>query len=140
MFNIPQNIFWIIIAVISVLGFIIMVMQWRRVKLDHTSVEYLDKLSELKKLDLKYDYLESLKFAKTKPSISKNQQEQLLKIRGNPYQIIQEIKYLQKNVDKEVKSLKKEEPYQKIQKSLLNLEYKKDEIEKDFRKTLKRYY
>ena len=52
MVAIEQNVFYIIIAAIVVVGLIIALMQWRRVREAQTNVEFLTKQAELKKIEL----------------------------------------------------------------------------------------
>ena len=52
MVAIDQNIFYIIIAAIVVVGLIVALMQWRRVREAQTNVEFLTKQAELKKIEL----------------------------------------------------------------------------------------
>jgi len=57
--TIPENIFYIIIAVIAVIGIIIVFMQWRRVREAQTNVEFLEKQAQLRKIELVEKDLES---------------------------------------------------------------------------------
>ena len=54
--TIPQNLFYIIIAFIAVIGLIVALMQWRRVRESQTNVMFLEKQAELRKNN-KIDYL-----------------------------------------------------------------------------------
>ncbi len=79
---IPQNVFYIIIAVIIVVGVIVALMQWRRVREGQTNVEFLTKQAELKKIDLVEKDLESKRMMND-IVLPKEQQEKLTKIREN---------------------------------------------------------
>ena len=57
--QIPQNIFYIIIAVIVIIGLIFLILQWRRVKVSQNNVAFLAKQAELRKIELVERDLES---------------------------------------------------------------------------------
>ena len=59
MMAIDQNVFYIVIAVIVVVGLIVALMQWRKVREAQTNVEFLTKQAELKKIELVERDLES---------------------------------------------------------------------------------
>ena len=52
MVAIDQNVFYIVIAAIVVIGLIMALMQWRRVREAQTNVKFLTKQAELKKIEL----------------------------------------------------------------------------------------
>jgi len=59
MMAIDQNVFYIVIAVIVVVGLIVALMQWKKVREAQTNVEFLTKQAELKKIELVERDLES---------------------------------------------------------------------------------
>ena len=50
--HIPQNIFFIIIAAIVVVGLIFLIIQWRRVRVATNNIKSLTKQAELRKIEL----------------------------------------------------------------------------------------
>ena len=73
---IPQNVFWIIVAVIAVAGLAVAFMQWRRVREAQSNVEFLARQAELKKIELVERDLEA-KRTMSNVVLPKDQQEKL---------------------------------------------------------------
>ena len=80
MVAIDQNVFYIVIAAIVVVGLIVALMQWRRVREAQTNVEFLTKQAELKKIELVERDLESKRMM-SDIVLPKDQQEKLTNIR-----------------------------------------------------------
>ena len=126
---IPQNVFWIIIAVIVVIGIIIALMQWRRVRESQSNVEFLAKQAELKKIELVERDLES-KRVMSNVILPKDQQERLSQIRGNTSDLMQKSGYLHSEISERVTRLEAKTEYAKLQKLLGDIEKKETELEK----------
>ena len=77
---IPQNLFYIIIAVIAVVGLIFALIQWRRVRQAQSNVNFLTKQAELRKIELVERDLESKRMMRD-IVLPKDQQENLSMIR-----------------------------------------------------------
>ena len=90
--TIPQNVFLIIIAVIAVVGVIIVLMQWRRVREAQSNVEFLAKQAELKKIELVERDLES-KRRMGNISLTREEQEKLSAIRKNTSDLMIKVHY-----------------------------------------------
>lgn len=86
--NIPQNIFWLIIAVIGVITIIIIVLQWRRVREAQSNVEFLQKQGELKKIELVEKDLEAKRMMENVLPLPQEQQEKLGQIRDETSKLI----------------------------------------------------
>lgn len=127
--TIPQNVFWIIIAVIVVIGIIIALMQWRRVRESQSNVEFLAKQAELKKIELVERDLES-KRVMSNVILPKDQQERLSQIRGNTSDLMQKSGYLHSEISERVTRLEAKTEYAKLQKLLGDIEKKETELEK----------
>ncbi len=126
---IPQNVFWIVIAVIVVIGIIIALMQWRRVRESQSNVEFLAKQAELKKIELVERDLES-KRVMSNVVLPKDQQERLSQIRGNTSDLMQKSGYLHSEISERVTRLEAKTEYAKLQKLLEDIEKKETELEK----------
>ena len=81
MVAIDQNVFYIVIAAIVVVGLIVALMQWRRVREAQTNVEFLTKQAELKKIELVERDLESKRMM-SDIVLPKDQQEKLNSYKG----------------------------------------------------------
>ncbi|AEG19266.1 MAG: hypothetical protein K8E24_000955 [Methanobacterium paludis] len=127
--TIPQNVFWIIIAVIVIVGVIIAFMQWRRVREAQSNVEFLAKQAELKKIELVERDLES-KRVMSNVILPKDQQERLSQIRGNTSDLMQKSGYLHSEISERVTRLEAKTEYAKLQKLLGDIEKKETELEK----------
>ncbi len=126
---IPQNVFYIIIAVIIVVGVIVALMQWRRVREGQTNVEFLTKQAELKKIDLVEKDLESKRMMND-IVLPKEQQEKLTKIRENTSDLMHKAGYLHNEINERVTRLEAQTEYAKLEKLLMDIEKKEQELEK----------
>jgi Flp pilus assembly protein TadB len=127
--TIPQNVFLIIIAVIAVVGLIIVLMQWRRVREAQSNVEFLAKQAELKKIELVERDLES-KRRMGNISLTREEQEKLSAIRKNTSDLMQKAGYLHSEINERVSRLEVQTEYAKLQKLLTDIEKKEKELEK----------
>lgn len=127
--TIPQNIFLIIIAVIAVVGLIVVLMQWRRVREAQSNVEFLAKQAELKKIELVERDLES-KRRMSNISLTREEQEKLSAIRKNTSDLMQKAGYLHSEINERVNRLEVQTEYAKLQKLLADIEKKEKELEK----------
>jgi len=92
MVAIEQNVFYIVIAAIVVVGLIIALMQWRRVREAQTNVEFLTKQAELKKIELVERDLESKRMM-SDIVLPKDQQEKLTHIMENTSDLMHKAGY-----------------------------------------------
>jgi hypothetical protein len=129
MVAIEQNIFYIIIAAIIVVGLIVGLMQWRRVRESQTNVEFLTKQAELKKIELVERDLESKRMMQD-IILPKDQQEKLSKIRENTSNLMSKTGYLHSEINERVNRLEATTEYFKLQKLLKDIEEKEMEFEK----------
>lgn len=127
--TIPQNVFLIIIAVIAVVGLIVVLMQWRRVREAQSNVEFLAKQAELKKIELVERDLES-KRRMGNISLTREEQEKLSAIRKNTSDLMQKAGYLHSEINERVSRLEVQTEYAKLQKLLADIEKKEKELEK----------
>lgn len=126
---IDQNVFYIIIAAIVVVGLIVALMQWRRVREAQTNVEFLTKQAELKKIELVERDLESKRMM-SDIVLPKDQQEKLTHIRENTSNLMNKAGYLHSEINERVNRLEAKTEYIKLQKLLLDIGEKEKELEK----------
>ncbi len=129
MVAIDQNVFYIVIAAIVVVGLIIALMQWRRVREAQTNVEFLTKQAELKKIELVERDLESKRMMGD-IVLPKNQQEKLTHIRENTSDLMHKTGYLNSEINERVNRLEAKTEYIKLQKLLMDIEEKEKNLEK----------
>jgi hypothetical protein len=128
--TIPQNIFYIIIAAIVLIAVIVATMQWRKVRESQSNVEFLQKQSELKKIELVEKDLENKRLVENVFPLPKDQQEQLSNIRRDTSDLMQKVGYLHSEVNERVTRLEARTEYAKLEKLLKDIEKKEKEIEK----------
>ena len=129
MVAITQNEFYIIIAAIVVVGLIIALMQWRRVREAQTNVEFLTKQAELKKIELVERDLESKRMM-SDIVLPKDQQEKLTNIRATTSDLMHKAGYINNEINERIDRLEAKTEYAKLQKLLMDIEEKEKELEK----------
>jgi len=127
--QIPQNISYIIIAAIAVVGLIFVLLQWRRVKISQINITFLTKQAELRKIELVERDLES-KRVMNDIVLPKNQQEKLSQIKENTSDLMQKAGYIHNEINERVDHLETTTEYIKLQKLLTDIEEKEKELEK----------
>jgi hypothetical protein len=126
--NIPQNIFFIILAAIAVVGLIFLIIQWRRVRVATTNVNFLEKQAELRKIELVEKDMES--YGTMNHKASKNDDEKLVLTKEYASDTMQKVRYLNSEINNRVDHLESTTEYQKIQNLLTDIGNKEDELEK----------
>ena len=132
MMAIDLNVFYIVIAVIVVVGLIVALMQWRKVREAQTNVEFLTKQAELKKIELVERDLE-FKRMMNDIILPKDQQEKLTNIRENTSSLMNKAGYLHGEINERVNRLEAKTEYIKLQKLLMDIEEKEKELENKFK-------
>jgi type VI protein secretion system component VasK len=125
--NIPDNVFYIIIAVITLVAIIVILIQWRRVRKSKSQVKYLEKQAEHKKIEMVEKDLEPIHLMIGLPE---SQQEQLAKIRNNTGKMLRNVGFLQTELNERITRVELSKEYMKLQKVLEEIEKKEKEIEK----------
>ncbi len=128
--TIPQNVFYIIIAVIAVVGLIVALMQWRRVRESQSNVQFIEKQAELKKIELVERDLESKRMMENVFPLPKDQQERLSEIRKTTSEIMHKTGYLHGEVNERVTRLEARTEYIKLQQLLEEIDKKEKELDK----------
>jgi len=126
---IPQNLFYIIIAVIAVVGLIFALIQWRRVRQAQSNVNFLTKQAELRKIELVERDLESKRMM-IDIVLPKDQQENLSMIRNSTSNLMQKTGYLNSEINERVDRLEATSEYIKLQKLLMDMDEKEKEFER----------
>ena len=126
--NIPQNIFLIILAAIAVVGLIFLIIQWRRVRVATTNVNFLEKQAELRKVELVEKDMESHGLKNHKASTEDD--EKLFLIKEYNSDTMQKVRYLNSEINNRVDHLESTTEYQKIQNLLTDIGDKEEELEK----------
>ncbi len=135
--TIPENIFYIIIAVIAVIGIIVVFMQWRRVREAQTNVEFLEKQAQLRKIELVEKDLESKRMMENVIPLPKEQQERLSDIRKSTSDLMNQAGFLHSEINERVTRLEARTEYLKLQKLLQDIEKKEQELDKKSGKNIK---
>lgn len=135
--TIPENIFYIIIAVIAVIGIIIALMQWRRVREAQSNVQFLERQAELRKIELVEKDLESKRMMENVIPLPKEQQERLSEIRKSTSELMHQAGYLHGEINERVTRLEARTEYLKLQKLLQDIEKKEQELDKKTKKSIK---
>ncbi len=126
--NIPQNIFFIILAAIAVIGLIFLIIQWRRVRVATTNVNFLEKQAELRKIELVEKDMESYGMMNHKASTNDDEKLVLTKVYASD--TMQKVGYLNSEINNRVDHLESTTEYQKIQNLLTDIGDKEEELEK----------
>ncbi len=131
---IPQNIFFLILAVIALIAIIVVVIQWRRVRETQNNIVLMEKQIELKKVSLVEKDLESKRLMETAIPLPKDQQENLAKIRRSTSELMHEVGYLHSEISERLARLETQTEYKKLQKMLSDIEQKEAELNKNVKK------
>lgn len=127
--HITQNMFYLILAAIAVVGLIVLMIQLIRVRNSSKKVHILSKEAELKKLKLVEIDMESYKSLDGK-GLSKNRKEKLNLTKINRSNIMNKIGRFNNEIDYNVNHLESTTEYRKIQNRIMHIDNKKDEIDK----------
>jgi hypothetical protein len=128
--TIPENIFYIIIVVIAVVGLIVALMQWRRVRESQSNVQFLERQADLRKIELVEKDLESKRMMENVIPLPQEQQERLSKIRKNTSELMNQAGYLHGEINERVTRLEARTEYLKLQKLLQDIEKKEQELDR----------
>lgn len=135
--TISENVFYIIIVVLAVIGLIVALMQWRRVREAQSNVQFLEKQAELRKIELVEKDLESKRMMENVIPLPKEQQERLSEIRKSTSELMHQAGYLHGEINERVTRLEARTEYLKLQKLLQDIEKKEQELDKKTKKSIK---
>ena len=127
--HITQNMFYIILAAIAVVGLIVLIIQFRSVRKSTKRVNALSKESELKKVQLVEIDMKSSQI-RDGNGLSKNENGRLNLKKINRSNLISKIGHFNNEIDYRVDNLESTREYLKIQNRIKDLDRRKDEFEK----------
>ncbi len=126
--HITQNMFYIILAAIAVVGLIVLIVQFRRVRKSTKKVDILSKEAEIKKLQLVEVDMESYRM--NGKALSKKQNEVLNLSKINRSNLMSKIGHFNNEINYRVDNLESTKEYRKIQNRIMTINEKEDEFEK----------
>jgi hypothetical protein len=135
--TIPDNVFYIVIAVIALIAIIFVLIQWRRVRESQSQVLYLEKQAENKKIEMVEKDLEQKRLVENLIGLPESQQEQLSQIRSDTGKMLRKVGFLQTELNERITRLETRNEYMQLQKLLEEIEKKEKEIEKKSEKQIK---
>jgi len=124
--QIPQNIFYIIIAALVVIGMIFVILQLRRVKVSKNNVAFLTKQAELRKIELVDRDLESKNMNNDLVLNKKN----LSQLKENTSDVMIKAEYINNEINERVNHLESTTEYMKLQNLFNDIENKEKELDK----------
>ena len=124
--QIPQNIFYIIIAALVVIGMIFVILQLRRVKVSKNNVAFLTKQAELRKIELVDRDLES----KNMNNDIVLNQKNLSQLKENTSDVMIKAEYINNEINERVNHLESTTEYMKLQNLFNDIENKERELDK----------
>ena len=127
--HITQNMFYIILAAIAVIGLIVLIIQFRSVRNSSKKVNVLSKEAELKKLQLVKIDMKSSQIMNGKDS-SKNENSKLNLKKITRSSLMSHIGHFNNEIDYRVDHLESTREYLKIQNRIKDLDRRTDEFEK----------
>ena len=131
--HITQNIFYIILAAIAVVGLIVLIIQFRRVRNSTKKVNALSKEAELKKLKLVEIDMEKSRIMNGN-DFSKNGNDRINLTKIDRSNILSSIGHFNSEIDRRIDNLDSIREYLKIQNSIKNLDQRKDKLGQKSRK------
>jgi hypothetical protein len=131
--NLTQNMFYIILAAIVVVGLISLVIQWRRVSVSKTNVNFLSKQAELRKMELVERDMESNWMMKD-IDFHKNQKGKEVFIEENTSGMMKKAVSLNNEINNRVNNFELTTEYLKIQKLIKDIDEKEGDVDHEAEK------
>ena len=130
----PENIIFIIIAAIALIAVVLVVIQWRKVKISEHDLAVLEKQIELKKITMVEKDMESKRLMETGLPLAKDKQEKLTELRKNTSELLNDVGYMQTQVSERLARLEAQTELTKLQKMLAEIEDKEKRLNKTSQK------
>lgn len=130
----PENIIFIIIAAIALIAVVLVVIQWRKVKISEHDLAVLEKQIELKKITMVEKDMESKRLMETGIPLAKDKQEKLTELRKNTSELLNDVGYMQTQVSERLARLEAQTELTKLQKMLAEIEEKEKRLNKTSQK------
>ena len=131
--HITQNMFYIILAAIAVVGLIVLIIQFRRVRNSTKKVNALTKEAELKKIKLVEIDMEKSKIMNGN-GLSKNENGRINLTKIDRSNLLSNIGHFNNEIDRRIDNLDSIREYLKIQNGIKDLDRRKDILEKKSRR------
>ncbi|MDR3222181.1 MAG: hypothetical protein LBT66_00400 [Methanobrevibacter sp.] len=125
---IPEQIFILIIVVISVVTIIIVVGHWKNIKKSSNTIKLIEKEIELKKISMVEKDIETKRLMENRIALPKEQEDRLLDIRNSTTDILGDVGYLHNEVNERLARLEAQTEQKKLEKILNNIEKKEKEL------------
>ncbi|MCC7553921.1 MAG: hypothetical protein KO202_05480 [Methanobacteriaceae archaeon] len=127
-FNIPEQVFILVLVVIIAIVLIIIFIQWRNVSQSKNSVELLEKEIELKKMSMVEKDLESKRLMENPIQLPKEQEENLSAIRESTNQVRSDVGFLHTEINERLARLEAQTEQKKLEKMLKEIERKEKRL------------
>lgn len=130
----PENIVFIIIAAIALIAVVLVVIQWRKVKVSEHDLAVLEKQIELKKINMVEKDMDSKRLMDNGLPLPKDKQEKLAEIRKNTSDLLTDVGYMQTQVSERLARLEAQTELTKLQKMLADIEEREKKLDKNSQK------
>lgn len=127
-FEIPFQMFIIILAVIVCIVLIVIMIQWRKVRQSQNSVKLLEQEIELKKMSMVEKDLESKRLMENPIPLPKEQEENLSSIRESTKHVRNEVGFLHNEINERLARLEAQTEQKKLEKMLKEIERKEKKL------------
>ncbi|GAA5819627.1 MAG: conserved hypothetical protein [Methanobrevibacter sp. CfCl-M3] len=125
---IPQQVFILLVAIISDIVIIIVVGHWKNVRKSSNAIELIEKEIELKKINMVEKDIETKRLMENRLSLPKEQEDKLLNIRNSTTDILGDVGYLHNEVNERLARLEAQAEQKKLEKVLKDIERKEKEL------------
>ena len=126
----PENIVFIIIAAIALIAVVLVVIQWRKVRISEHDLAVLEKQIELKKISMVEKDMESKRLMETGLPLAKDKQEKLAALRKDTSDLLGDVGFMQSQVSERLAHLEAQTELTKLQKMLAEIEEKEKKLGK----------
>jgi hypothetical protein len=131
--NLTQNMFYITLAAIVVVGLISLIIQWRRVSVSKTNINFLSKQAELRKMELVERDMESNWMMKD-IDLHTNKKGKEVFIEENTSGMMKKAVSLNNEINNRVNNFELTTEYLKIQKLIKDIDEKEVDVDHEAEK------
>jgi Tfp pilus assembly protein PilN len=128
--TIPDQMFFLIIAVIAAIVLIIIVFQWKSIANSKNSILLLEKEIELKKMSMVEKDIESKRLMDNPIPLPQDQQDRLSEIRQSTTEARSRVGFLHSEINERLARLEAETEQRKLEKMLKEIEEKEAKLQK----------
>jgi hypothetical protein len=125
---IPQQVFILLVIIISAIAIMIVVGHWKNVRKSSNAIELIEKEIELKKINMVEKDIETKRLMENRLSLPKEQEGKLLNIRNSTTDILGDVGYLHNEVNERLARLEAQAEQKKLEKILKDIERKEKEL------------